>query len=221
MTFDDGTVILFEGDSITDAGRARGAGDVAPSPNQIDTLGYGYAGKLGADILANNPGRGIQVYNRGVSGNRVTDMRDRWQSDCMDIRPDLLSILIGVNDTWHGVASGVPANGVGLKEFDVVLRKLIADTYTALPDLTLVICEPFTTEAGAVLEMNFHPDIDDRRAIVASVAEDVGAVFVPFQQMFDELCEQAPPEYWARDGVHPSPAGHEMMARFWLKTVCG
>ena len=220
MIIQPNSTILFQGDSITDAGRAKGSGDEPLPANDIAALGTGYAAKAAGILLAQFPGQGLQVHNRGISGNRVTNMRDRWQADCLDLKPDVLSILIGINDTWHGVASGTPDNGVGLEPFDGVLRALIKTTREALPNLKLVICEPFTTEAGAVLEMNFHPDIDDRRAIVRAIAKDHADVFVPFQKMFDDLCTQAAPDFWAGDGVHPSPAGHEKMAEFWMKCVC-
>jgi lysophospholipase L1-like esterase len=211
--------ILFQGDSITDAGRAKGSGDATLPANDIHALGTGYAAKAAGMLLAQHAGEDLQIHNRGISGNRVTNLRDRWQADCLDIKPDVLSILIGVNDTWHGTAKGTPDNGVNLDMFERVLRDLITTTRAAIPDLRLIICEPFTTEAGAVLELNFHPDIDDRRAIIRAIADDEADVFVPFQELFDTLCTQAPPEYWAHDGVHPSPAGHQRMAEFWMQCV--
>jgi lysophospholipase L1-like esterase len=211
--------ILFQGDSITDAGRTRDFGDEPIPANSPQALGHGYASRVAASLLANFPTLDLQIHNRGVSGDRVTNMRDRWQEDCLDLQPDIISILIGVNDTWHGVAKGTPDNGVDLPEFDQVLRALVTDTMERLPASLIVLCEPFTTEAGAVLEMNFHPDIDDRRAIVEQIADDFDLPIVPFQGMFDDLCEQAPAAHWAADGVHPTMAGHEMMARTWLQSL--
>ncbi len=219
MIIHPGNTILFQGDSITDAGRLKGDADVELPANDLGALGAGYASKAAGILLEQFAGQGLQIHNRGISGNRVTNMRDRWQADCLDLKPDVLSILIGVNDTWHGVASGTPDNGVSLDDFDRVLRELIDVTRAALPDLRLVICEPYTTEAGAVLTMKFHPDMDDRRAIVRAIADEKGDVFVPFQEMFDNLCGEAPPDYWAADGVHPSPAGHQRMAEFWMQRV--
>jgi len=218
MTLKPGSAILFQGDSITDAGRKM---DGPLAANDPAALGSGYAAKTAVKLLTQFADLDLQIHNRGISGNRVTNMRDRWQADCLDLKPDVLSILIGVNDTWHGVASGIPANGVGLPEFDRVLRELIAGTRKALPGMTLVICEPFTTEAGAVLTMHFHPDIDERRAIVRAIAADLADVFVPFQDLFDDLCTLAPPDSWAGDGVHPTDAGHEKMAAFWMQRVFG
>jgi lysophospholipase L1-like esterase len=170
-------------------------------------------------LLAENPGLDLTIHNRGISGNRVTNLRSRWQDDCIALKPTLLSILIGVNDCWHGVANGTPENGVPLGEFDRVLRELIEGTRKTLPGIRVVLCEPFTTEAGAVLRLNFHPDIDERRALVKKIAADMADVYVPFQELFDGLSKVAPPDYWAEDGVHPTPGGHQKMAEFWIKRV--
>jgi len=206
--------VLFQGDSITDAGRGRRE---APVVNDFESLGNGYARLAAARLLAEHPG--VQVHNRGVAGDRVTYMRERWQADCLDLQPTVISILIGVNDTWHGVANGTPENGVGLDEFDQVYRQLLDDTKAALPDVKLVIGEPFATEAGPVLEMNFHPDIDDRAKLVKAIADDYADVYVPFQSVFNDALQQAGPDYWAADGVHPSIGGHQLMADAWLKAA--
>ena len=219
MTIHKNDTILFQGDSITDAGRRRDFGNDSIPANAVEALGWGYAADVARALLADYPRHALQIHNRGTSGNRVTDMRDRWQEDCFDLKPDILSVLIGVNDTWHGAAKGTPENGVGVDAFDRIFRQLLVDTSAALPDVRLVICEPFTTEAGAVLELNFHPDIEERCACIRSIAQDVGAIFVPFQELFDRLSDTATAAYWAPDGVHPSPAGHLMMSRFWLETV--
>ncbi len=215
ITKDD--IVLFQGDSITDAGRDRGDANA----NSPAGLGRGYAFHAAAMLLDRYPGGAMKVYSRGISGNRVTQLAERWQEDALLLQPTVISILIGVNDTWHGTAKGTPAEGVPLDRYEEVYRRLIADTKAALPGVRFVLCEPFTTKAGAVLQMNFFPEIDHRREIVRKIARDVDAVFVPFQQAFDEACRLAPPAYWAGDGVHPSMAGHLLMARTWVGTVCG
>ena len=98
MELNKGDTILFQGDSITDAGRARPANNPANVVNGLGHLGPGYAGKVAGMLLADNPQLQLVVHNRGVSGNRVTDLRDRWSSDCLELKPDLVSILIGIND---------------------------------------------------------------------------------------------------------------------------
>jgi lysophospholipase L1-like esterase len=219
MKLNKGEIILFQGDSITDAGRERPKVNPPKSRNNIHHLGAGYAAKAAGMLLAGNPGLDLTIHNRGISGNRVTDLRNRWQDDCFVLKPTLVSILIGVNDCWHGVAKGTPEKGVPLGEFDRVLRELVKATRKALPGVRIVLCEPFTTQAGAVLELNFHPDIDERRAIVRTIAGEMADVFVPFQEMFDDLVKVAPASYWADDGVHPTPGGHQKMAEFWIKRV--
>lgn len=214
-------IILFQGDSITDAGRERPKANPPKQTNSIHHLGAGYAAKAAGMLLAEAPELNLTIHNRGISGNRVTCLRDRWQADCLDLKPTVLSILIGVNDCWHGVASGTPEKGVGLEDFDRVLRELITGTKKALPGIKVILCEPFTTEAGSVLTMNFHPDIDQRRIIVKAIASEMADVFVPFQTLFDDLCKIAHPAYWAGDGVHPTPGGHQKMAEFWIKCVTG
>lgn len=212
-------VLLFQGDSITDCGRNR----EHPGPNSGETLGRGYAYFTAATLLADLPGGpsgSLQVFNRGIAGNKVTDLAERWKHDCLDLRPTVVSILIGVNDTWHGTGKGQPDKGVPVDRYENVYRKLLADTRAALPEVRLVLCEPFVLRCGAVTDAWF-PEIDQRRAIVRSLAEEVGAVFVPFQDAFDAATKKAPANYWAPDGVHPSLAGHMLMARTWCQAVRG
>ena len=219
MKFKHNDVVLFQGDSITDANRQRPSANPPVSLNNVHHLGCGYASKAAGMLLATHIDLNLTVHNRGVSGNKVTDLRDRWEDDCLILKPTVLSILVGINDTASGAAKGTPEDGVGIEEFDAILRTLISDTKEALPSIAIVLCEPFTTEAGNVVAMNFHPDIDERRAKVRAIADEMADVFVPFQNMFDDLCKSAPPEYWAKDGVHPTPGGHQKMAEFWVECV--
>lgn len=211
--------VLFQGDSITDAGRLRENITLNDGPS----LGKGYAGLAAARLLAELPG--VTVHNRGISGNRVWHLRDRWTQDCVALKPTVLSILIGVNDTWHGTAKGqpldVPEGGTSLPEFDRIYRELLKRTKQELPGVKLVICEPFVLECGAVTEMNFHPDIDERTKLVHAIAKEYADVFVPFQSVFNDAIKRAEPAYWAQDGVHPTLAGHQLMADAWLKAVKG
>lgn len=211
-------VVLFQGDSITDCGRDRAS---AAQPNHGPALGYGYAFFAGAMLLDRFSRGHMKVYNRGISGNRVTNLQQRWQEDCIDLKPTVLSILIGINDTWHGVAKGTPENGVPLEKYDMVYRQILDDAKNALPGLKLVICEPFVTECGAVTELNFHPDVEGRQAIARQIALDYGAVFVPFQSAFDQAVVESSAADLAGDGVHPTVKGHMLMARTWLDAVSG
>jgi len=166
-------------------------------------------------MLVDRPEADLKLYNRGISGNKVYQLAERWQADCLDLKPDVLSILIGVNDIWHKL-NGQYDGTVDVYEKDY--RALVDRTQQALPKTKLVICEPFVLRCGAVGEKWF-PTFDDYRAAARRVSDEAGATFVPFQEMFDRAIEYAPPEHWAGDGVHPTSAGAALMAHTWLRTV--
>jgi len=210
--FSSNPVVLFQGDSITDAKRSREEQDQA---NLAAALGTGYALAAAMDLLANRPGSEMKIYNRGISGNKVFQLAERWQADCLDLKPDLLSILIGVNDFWH-VKSG-KYDGTREK-YETDYRDLLKKTKEALPEVQLVICEPFLLACGAV-EAGWIGEFEGYRAAAKKLAKEFEAVFVPFQEMFDKAAKKAPAAYWAADGVHPTPAGSYLMAQEWLKTV--
>ncbi len=210
--FQPDDVVLFQGDSITDAGRARDA----KAANDPGALGRGYVYFTAAMLRAKHPGENLRIYNRGISGNKVWQLQERWGPDCLDLKPDVLSILIGVNDTWHG--QNDPALRVPLDKYERVYREILDAARQANPDLRLVLCEPFVLKCGAVTDAWF-PEIDQRREIVKRLADEYDAVFVAFQSLFDELAGQAEPTYWLSDGVHPTLAGHMQMAWKWMDAV--
>ena len=213
-----GDVILFQGDSITDAGRAKDAGTAA-LPNDHAALGNGYAWLAGVELLVDRPADGLQIFNRGISGNKVFQLADRWQADCLDLKPNLLSILVGVNDYWHTIDPRLGYKGT-VEIYERDYHALVERTTLALPGVKLVICEPFVLRYGAVTDKWF-PEFDRYRAAAKRVAKDFHATFVPFQAMFDEAVKYAPPESWAGDGVHPTPAGAALMAHFWRMAISG
>lgn len=213
LALKEGAVVLFQGDSITDAGRDRGAEGNANDPRM---LGRGYPFQLAAGLLLDYPAKQLKIYNRGISGNKVPDLQARWQQDCLDLKPDVLSILIGVNDIWHKMAGRYDGT---VDDYRTGFTALLEQTREALPETTFVICEPFALRCGAVQD-SWYPEFDERRAVAAEVAEKAGALWVPFQSMFDEaIAEGTEPQYWAHDGVHPSIAGHALMAKTWRKVV--
>jgi len=214
ITGDD--VVLFQGDSITDIGRSRENQDA----NVAAALGGGYVFYIAGMLLERHAGSNLAVYNRGLSGNRVTNLAERWQTDTLALEPTVLSILIGVNDTWHGTAKGTPAGGVPLDRYEQIYRRILTDARDGLPGLKLVLCDPFVLPCGAVDEKWF-PEFTERRGIVKNLANEFDAVFVPFQDAFDNALQRAAPESWAGDGVHPTIAGHMLMAKTWVQTVCG
>ncbi len=210
--FSDGDVILFQGDSITDAGRNK----QEQLPNNGRSFGTGYAYILASSLLQDLAGKNLTLYNRGISGNKVYQLADRWQEDCLDLKPDILSILIGVNDYWHmrnGKYDGTP------EVYEDDFRKLLTRTKTELPGIKFVICQPFVlTETTAVDESWLEP-FKPYQESAAKIADEFDAIWVPFQEAFDAAVKIAPSKYWANDGVHPSMAGCQLMAETWLNAL--
>ena len=204
--FTPGARILFQGDSITDGNRGRSA-----DPNHI--LGHGYAFIIAAKFGAGFPEAKLDFINRGVSGNTVVELEKRWQKDTLDLKPDVLSILIGVNDN----------GGVPLDEYEKIYDQLLTTTKAANPNLRLVLCEPFTLpgkkSADPAAWETWSTGINQRRAIVAQLAQKHGAALVKFQAVFDEAAKRAPVEHWIWDSVHPTYSGHQLMADEWERAV--
>ena len=207
-----GSVIVFQGDSITDAGRDKKRENNA---NDKNALGRGYVYSIAAQLLANQPGDGLKIYSRGISGHKVFQLADRWDKDCLDLKPDVLSILIGVNDIWHALNGKYDGT---VEKYEKDYRALLKRTFKALPNLKLAICEPFVLRCGAVNDKWF-PEFDKYRAVARKMSKEFNTLFVPFQSMFDDAVKEVSPSYWAGDGVHPSMAGAQLMAQEWLKTV--
>jgi lysophospholipase L1-like esterase len=207
-----GNTVLFQGDSITDAGRSR---DKAGEANSPSAMGKGYAWLAASQLLVDRPVAGLKIFNRGISGDKVYQLADRWQADCLDIKPDLLSILVGVNDFAHIHKHGYEGT---LEKYEADYHALVKRTKEALPEVKLVICEPFVLNVGLVDDTWIEP-FAGYRAAARRVADKAGAEFVPFQKMFDYATKIAPPEHWAADGVHPSMNGATLMAHWWLKAV--
>lgn len=206
-----GQTILFQGDSITDVNRKRGNSEANSQP----ALGNGYAWLAAAQMLVDRPDAGLKIFNRGVSGDKVYQLADRWDADCLALKPDVLSILIGVNDYWAITKHGYTGT---LEKYETDYRALLKRTKDALPSVRLVICEPFALENGSV-DKSWFPAFDGYRAAAKKVADEAGAVFVPFQTMFDAAVKIAPPERWAADGVHPTNDGAALMAHWWLSAI--
>jgi lysophospholipase L1-like esterase len=203
--FRPGSRILFQGDSITDGNRGR-----TPDPNHI--LGHGYAFLIAARFGATMPERNLTFLNRGVSGNRVGDLAARWEKDTLDLKPDLLSILIGINDSTHHVPVDVFE-----KEYDHLLQAALASN----PKIKLVLCEPFALSVGkGKAEFDaWYADVKQRQEAVNRLAAKYHATLVRFQKVFDDACKRAPAEYWIWDGVHPTYSGHQLMADEWVRVV--
>ena len=205
-------VILFQGDSITDCGREK---------ENNSHNGRGYAHLTEAYLKATEPYT-FTCYNRGISGNRVVDLYARIKKDMINLKPDYISILIGINDIWHEYTK---QNGVDAEKYEMVYGLIIEEVKKALPDVKIMLLEPFVLPGVATVDDEEHPDrweyfssqIVVRQQVVRRLAEKYGLVFVPLQEAFDRANADAPMGYWLQDGVHPTPAGHELIKNEWLK----
>jgi lysophospholipase L1-like esterase len=214
FSFDDvssSSVILFQGDSVTDNFHNRTIGDA----NIDRALGTGYPFLIASEELREHPASGFRFFNRGVSGNKIPDLEARWQTDTLDLKPDLLSILIGVNDFWHTLLNGYTGT---LQTYQSRYLALIENTRKALPNVRLVIIEPFALR-GKFVDDKWYPAFAGYQAAAKEVARQASATFVPLQHAFDKASARTGPAYWTADGVHPTPAGHALIAEEWRKAV--
>ena len=205
-------LILFQGDSITDAGRNNDWGH---------NFGFGYATMVAGELSLREP-YAYNFINKGVSGNRIVDLYARIKKDILNLKPDYMSILLGINDVWHEVESH---NGVSAEKFEMVYGLLIQEIREALPEIKIMILEPFTLP-GPVTDPESKPDrypyirkeTELRAAAAKRIAEKFGLVFVPLQEQFDQVYVGATvPAYWLWDGVHPTAGGHTLIKNAWLK----
>ena len=201
--------ILFQGDSITDAQRTR---------DNENYLGSGYvnivSGKLGFDY----PGK-YKFINKGINGNRITDLYLRIRKDILDIAPDYLSILIGVNDVWHELEVN---DGVSANKFEKIYDLLLSEVKEALPNIKFIIMEPFILKGSATYPDKktwkyFESELELRRDVCKKMAEKYNAIYVSLQDKFNEAQSSIKDlSYNLRDGVHPTASGSELIAREWI-----
>jgi lysophospholipase L1-like esterase len=211
-TFAPGNRMLFLGDSITDMKWGRNERD------RNHYLGHSYvyliASRLGVDL----PQAKLEFFNRGMSGHRLTDLRARWQKDAIDMKPDVLSILVGVNDVSRGGGKPVP-----LDRWEADYRFILDASRKANADLRIVLLDPFVLCSGRLKEddawQRWRGEVDRMGATVGQLARDYKAVHVKTQEVFDAAAEAVSPGHWIWDGVHPLPQGHELIARTWLEEV--
>lgn len=200
--------ILFQGDSITDAGRSR---------EDDGFLGCGYPVYVASRLGLDNPGE-YKFYNRGISGNRIVDVYARIKADIINLKPDYMSILIGVNDVWHEFDY---KNGVATEKFEKFYSMLIEEVKEALPDIKIMIMEPFALNGAGIEKYydEFRSEVEEKAAAAKRIAEKYSLPFMELQKDLDELTEKAPADYWLRDGVHPNNTFHQYIADKWIKTL--
>ena len=207
--------LLFQGDSITDAGRTDTLKFISPGWPLMG-MGFGYPHLLASKICAEHP-NDWTVLNRAVTGNRVVDLYARWKLDALNLKPDVISILIGINDIWHEFER---QNGVETPRFDEFYRRLLDWSLQSNPKMQFILLEPFVLFHGAVVE-EWRKEVTEKREVVRQIAKDYNTIFVPLQSVFDEATKRAPGDFWLADGVHPTLPGHHLIAKAWLAATQG
>lgn len=212
--------ILFQGDSLTDAGRDRE--EMRPNRN----LGSGYVNMICGRLVGEDPGAGYEIYNRGINGNRVSDLYGRWIEDGLKPAYDVLSILCGINDVGFGLRMQQGSDPV---RFEFIYDRMLQEVREARPAAKLVLVEPFVVRMK-YMDGTYGEDVDRdwdvwqrevraRGSVVRKLAEKYGAVFVPMMDLLEELCAAYPAEVFSVDCIHLTPAGNDLLARQWLKCV--
>lgn len=200
--------ILFFGDSITDALRNR-------ESTTASQFGFGYVMQIAGKLFEKSPVE-YNVINKGISGNRIVDLYARIKADVWNEKPDVLSILIGVNDIWHEISY---KNGVELDRFEKIYRILLEDTIKALPNTKIILCEPFFLHGSATDEnYDIFMQTYDYAKVVKKLADEFSLPFIPLQKKFDDAAEKYSPEIYLYDGVHPTVQGSVLLANEWMNT---
>ncbi|MBO5065735.1 MAG: SGNH/GDSL hydrolase family protein [Clostridia bacterium] len=203
-------VILFQGDSITDGNRGR-------SSDLNHVHGHGYQYIIASEMYADNLNKNIEVYNRGNSGDRICDLYGRWIEECLNLKPTILSVLIGVNDivfNWNNNSGSDP------ERYEKIYRYLLDEVKEKNPETLIVIMEPFFGDKEEPeLDAFFKEHIGGYQKAAKKIAEEYGAVFVPLQDLFDEYAQKTDVFNLLWDGVHPTTCGHQLIARRWKECV--
>jgi lysophospholipase L1-like esterase len=204
----EGATVLFQGDSITDADRAR---------FYPDDLGRGYALMAAGWFSARYPERAVRFLNRGVAGDRVVDLHARWDDDCLALRPDTLSILVGINETWRAFDAGDPTT---VDAFERGYRELLRRACEALPNVRVILMEPFLLPVADDRDhAAWRADLDPKIQAVRRLAREFAALLIPLDGLFAQATARREAAFWAEDGVHPTSAGHALIAQAWLRVV--
>jgi acyl-CoA thioesterase-1 len=198
-------VVLFQGDSITDAGRERTNGA---------NLGSGYANLVTSLFTNKYPEKQAVFLNRGISGDRVVDLERRWEEDCLDLKPTWLSVYVGINDTWRRYDRDTP---LSTEEYYTTYRRLLSRAKEQL-NANLILVEPFVLPVNES-QKQWREDLDPKIQAVRELAGEFKTLYVPLDGLFAQAAAKTGAAYWAPDGVHPSPAGAALIANAWLQAV--
>lgn len=208
MKISDGEKVVFIGDSITDCGRGQPIG-------QYGGLGDGYVACVDSLLAACYPERRIKILNTGTSGNRVIDLEARWKTDALDLQPDWLSVMIGINDVWRQFDSALEPDQVLIEQYETVYRSLLAQARPGLKGLVLM--SPYFIEPNRTDPMRAR--MDAYGEVVARLSADFDAIYVDVQAAFDRYLEHRPSQSLCDDRVHPNKTGHMIIATAFLTKI--
>lgn len=205
MLIRNNSLVLFQGDSVTDCGRDR---------SQHYNLGTGYPMMVAAAFTALHPEKKVRFVNRGISGNRVKNLKDRWKEDCLDLNPDIVSILIGINDCWRRYDNNDPTSA---EEFEASYRDILSQIKQKT-NASIILCEPLLLPVKEE-QVAWREDLDPKIQVVRKLAREYKAFLISLDGIFAEASAKAELTVWTEDGVHPTAAGHALIAKSWLETV--
>ena len=197
--------ILFQGDSITDSGR---------NYKKDENLGTGYVMMAALWFSAMYPEMEVKVLNRGISGNRIRDLSNRWQKDTLNLKPDVVSILVGINDTLGKYFWGSPTS---VSDFENDYRMILRQTRDNL-NSQIVLMEPFSIIVTKD-QLKLREDLNPKIEVVRKLSEEFETLLIPLDKIFDEAVKKREPQFWSQDGIHPTPVGHALIAQSWLKAL--
>ena len=198
--------ILFQGDSVTDAGRDR---------SDPHDMGNGYPRYASAMIQDSFPDTEFEFINLGISGNRAENLRDRWQTDCIDLQPDVVSILIGVNDVWHHYAFEYVETTD--EQFEANYRKVL-DNLKSRTNARILLIQPFLLETADPAKQELSEELARKKAIVKRLADEYADAYLPLDEVLHSMTEEEP-AYYAADGVHPTPDGACCIGEAYLGAI--
>lgn len=199
------SVVLFQGDSITDCGRNR---------KDLHSLGSGYPLIAAGLFSALYPKYNVRFINKGIGGNRVKDLAARWHQDCLDLQPDFVSVMIGINDVWRRYDANDVTSVSSFEKSLYQILKLTKDNLAA----DILLFEPYVLHTPPD-RYSWREDLDPKRQAVRRLAQRFDAIFIPMDEIFQAAVIENTAEFWCPDGVHPSPAGHGLIAKAWLQAV--
>ena len=205
LPFQQNDLILFTGDSITDCGRER---------SDPASLGMGYVHMLTEQLKSEHAELNLRFRNTGISGDSSCHLLARWDADCIDLQPDWISIMVGVNNTWRRYDSNDPTPD---DLFESECRQLL-DRIKNETTANIILCSPFLLHIDDSIA-RMREDLDLKIGILKQLTREYDAVWVDFDAVFVAAQQRHIPSYWAEDGVHPTAAGHALMAEAWLNVV--